>query len=96
MSPTIRQLDSGPIKVIEGHPVRLSCEVSGVPAPTLRWFRSNSSSIADASSGRASPVTGSYLDFPDGVRMNDRGNYVCLAENEAGSEQQEVFLDVIG
>ncbi|XP_040076953.2 hemicentin-2-like [Ixodes scapularis] len=27
--------------------------------------------------------------------MEDRGRYICMAENEAGVEQEEVFLDVI-
>ncbi|CAN7994178.1 unnamed protein product, partial [Ixodes hexagonus] len=93
--PQIHQTESSPIKVIEGHPVRLSCESSGVPTPSVKWLRSNGSSAAETSNGRASTENGFFLDFSDGVQMEDRGRYICLAENEAGIEQEELFLDVI-
>ncbi|EEC12088.1 hemicentin, putative, partial [Ixodes scapularis] len=95
VAPKIHQIESSPIKAIDGHPVRLSCEASGVPAPSIKWLRSNGSSAAETSSGRATTEGGFFLDFSDGVQMEDRGRYICMAENEAGVEQEEVFLDVI-
>ncbi|KAH7978763.1 hypothetical protein HPB49_006680 [Dermacentor silvarum] len=89
--PSIRPTaDPGPVVVVSGHPARLVCEASGVPAPTVSWFKTDAHGLARLRVG-----TGPFLDFTGGVSSEHEGCYVCLAENEAGSQERSVVLNVI-
>ncbi|XP_065302130.1 hemicentin-1-like isoform X4 [Dermacentor albipictus] len=89
--PSIRPTtDPGPVVVVKGHPARLACEASGVPAPTVSWFKTDAHGLARLRVG-----TGPFLDFTGGVSSEHEGCYVCLAENEAGSQERSVVLMVI-
>ncbi|KAH9359788.1 hypothetical protein HPB48_020981 [Haemaphysalis longicornis] len=87
--PSIRE-EPDPVVALRGRPARLSCEATGIPAPTVLWFK------ADPRGRKVLVGIGSFLDFPDGVTSEHQGCYVCVAENEAGSQERSVVLDVIG
>ncbi|XP_077561622.1 hemicentin-1-like [Haemaphysalis longicornis] len=86
--PSIRE-EPDPVVALRGRPARLSCEATGIPAPTVLWFK------ADPRGRKVLVGIGSFLDFPDGVTSEHQGCYVCVAENEAGSQERSVVLDVI-
>ncbi|KAL1417827.1 hypothetical protein MTO96_006084 [Rhipicephalus appendiculatus] len=89
--PSIRPtVDPGPVVAVSGHPARLACEASGVPAPTVSWFKTDSHGLARLRVG-----TGPFLDFTDGVSSDHEGCYVCVAENKAGSQERSVVLSVV-
>ncbi|XP_049273641.1 hemicentin-1 [Rhipicephalus sanguineus] len=89
--PSIRSpVDPGPVVAVRGHPARLACEASGVPAPTVSWFKTDSHGLARLRVG-----SGPFLDFTDGVTSDHEGCYVCVAENEAGSQERSVVLSVV-
>ncbi|XP_032515203.2 uncharacterized protein LOC116768570 isoform X1 [Danaus plexippus] len=88
------------IKGIEGEEVTLICQVSGVPAPRVRWIRSgrllaNTTISSNLNSGRI------FLLRSEGQTSNltiksadiqDSGQYTCNAENRAG--KAEVVLNL--
>ncbi|KAK8776434.1 hypothetical protein V5799_030217 [Amblyomma americanum] len=89
--PSIRPAaDPGPVVAVRGHPARLACEATGVPAPTVSWFKTDAHGFARVPVG-----TGPFLDFTDGISTDHEGCYICLAENEAGSQERSVVLNVL-
>lgn len=87
-------------KGLEGNEVTLVCQVSGVPAPRVRWVRGGrllaNTTSSNVNSGRAFMLRSeghtSNLTIKS-ADMQDTGSYVCNAENRAG--KAEVVLSLI-
>ncbi|GIY25107.1 hemicentin-1 [Caerostris extrusa] len=78
------------LTVKNGEHATLRCIAEGIPDPKVRWYKS---------SVEIQPV--SYIQItPDGslsiydVQETDAGEYTCVAENEAGSRNETMLLNV--
>ena len=65
----------------------LTCSVTGLPPPSIRWSRSG------GELGRNHRVQGNILRITQATAA-DRGLYVCLAENVAGRAQASAIVEV--
>ncbi|XP_027279680.1 hemicentin-2 isoform X2 [Cricetulus griseus] len=70
----------------------LLCEVSGVPPPTVQWFREGQ----PISPGEDTYLlAGGWMLKMTPAREQDRGLYSCLASNEAGEAQRKFSVEVL-
>ncbi|XP_012576655.1 PREDICTED: hemicentin-2 [Condylura cristata] len=65
-------------------PVTLRCEGTGVPPPSLRWWKDG---VALAASGGSLQI--------EKVDLRDEGVYTCVATNPAGESSSDVALKVL-
>ncbi|XP_052503745.1 LOW QUALITY PROTEIN: hemicentin-2 [Budorcas taxicolor] len=65
-------------------PVTLRCAGTGVPTPSLRWWKDG---VALAASGGSLQI--------EKVDLKDEGTYTCVASNLAGESRREVTLRVL-
>lgn len=65
-----------------GEAINLTCTATGIPTPTITWFR-DGSTIEGA--------VFQFLYFPS-VKPENRGYYYCTAENTQGSVQSDRIL----
>ncbi|KAG5850585.1 hypothetical protein ANANG_G00084020 [Anguilla anguilla] len=82
----------GTVTVVVNDPVRLECESSGVPPPSLTWLKDGSpvSSFSDGVqvlSGGGALAIGS-------AQVSDAGRYTCVAVNAGGEQEREYDLRV--
>lgn len=74
-------------QLIEGESLWLVCRVFGTN-PTVTWILPNNSTISNSTENiileHENGIANSAL-YIASVRMEDRGNYVCIAENAASS-----------
>ncbi|MEE6496324.1 hypothetical protein FKM82_002300 [Ascaphus truei] len=83
---------SDTVTVIVNNLVRLECEATGFPAPSLTWLKDGSpvSSLSDGiqilSGGRVLALTN--------AQIGDAGKYTCVAVNAAGEQQKDIDLSV--
>ena len=68
--------------ITEGHNVTLSCQVSGVPSPTVSWIKP-----------RGQRHNGHMLEVTQINRTQD-GEYRCEASNECGNSTKTATIDV--
>ena len=71
------------ITVIEGENRSLSCDVTGIPVPSVTW-----SKVSDGS--RTEGNTRELVN----VSRNDAGEYKCDASNFCGNDTKRTFLIV--
>ncbi|XP_071515141.1 fibroblast growth factor receptor-like 1 [Panulirus ornatus] len=76
-----------------GHNVKLKCQVSGVPEPTVTWFK-DGVELREGSLGGESRLTRHYLHLLD-LRPQDAGMYTCAAANPLGAAAANWTLRVI-
>ncbi|KAK3854928.1 hypothetical protein Pcinc_038641, partial [Petrolisthes cinctipes] len=62
-----------------GHNVKLKCQVTGKPEPTVTWFK-DGLELREGSLGGDSRLTRHYLHLYD-LRPQDAGTYTCAAAN---------------
>ncbi|KAG7174552.1 Down syndrome cell adhesion molecule-like protein 2-like 6 [Homarus americanus] len=91
---------SGPQVVSPGARVTLVCKVQGSPPPALSWtMRGRPAITADPRISRPGQVDGdqveSHLNITS-VRVEDGGQWTCLAENRAGHVEHTGRLNVRG
>nr|CAD2157874.1 unnamed protein product [Meloidogyne enterolobii] len=84
------ELRGGTTQVLENHDVVLACNASGEPPPVIAWQRNG----VLVETGARYSVENSFLKVVD-VRSSDSGIYVCVATNEAGTDQQAFTLEVL-
>ncbi|KAI8120669.1 Basement membrane-specific heparan sulfate proteoglycan core protein [Lucilia cuprina] len=74
-------------RVIQGHDFTITCEASGTPYPTIRWTK------VHESLGDNVHQSGNVLRIMN-ARPDNRGIYLCIVENEAGTDQTSTFIDI--
>ncbi|KAG5870426.1 hypothetical protein JTB14_026441 [Gonioctena quinquepunctata] len=87
---------------IEGKNVTMTCKISGIPEPNVRWMLKNKvianlsgSPIGGAKKLYVVHMTNSSSDLTIfSADLQDAGTYVCAAENKAGKAEASVNLAV--
>ena len=101
--------DNFTLVVNEGMSVTFTCNATGIPAPTIMWFRNNAEFNTTTNSrvrinDPTDPVivsspTGNVSSVSRGLMISDTmdpdsGTYSCVASNGVGSIEQEFELFV--
>lgn len=91
LEPKIRQM-----KVVAGNALELTCKAEGRPTPVISWILPNRTQVRGLNTerGRLSITADGALVVKD-VSLNDRGNYKCIASNQAGGDVATVQLHVV-
>ncbi|XP_067088290.1 pro-neuregulin-2, membrane-bound isoform-like, partial [Osmerus mordax] len=91
-APKLRRMRN-PLTVNEGSRLTVKCEATGNPGPTYRWFKDGnelkkSREIRIKTSQKNSKVQISR------ARLEDSGNYTCVAENPLGKDNSTSAVHV--
>ncbi|RXG69659.1 Hemicentin-1 [Armadillidium vulgare] len=68
----------------------LQCYGQGIPPPTIRWFKEDSSEVLPLS---FIEIKDGYLRI-SGVQASDGGTYTCVASNGVGTAEDQVTLSI--
>uniref|UniRef100_A0A3B5LKZ5 Hemicentin 1 n=1 Tax=Xiphophorus couchianus TaxID=32473 RepID=A0A3B5LKZ5_9TELE len=82
----------GTVTAVVNEAVKLECEASGVPVPSLTWLK-DGSPVASVSHGIQLPSAGRVLSLSS-AQVSDTGRYTCVAVNAGGEQQKEYDLRV--
>ncbi|XP_065607293.1 coiled-coil domain-containing protein 141 isoform X6 [Cyrtonyx montezumae] len=91
-TPNFSQLLSN-VTVMEGSPVTLEVEVTGIPEPTLTWYKKGQKVTASEHLQLSQKETKHTL-FIQKVCDNDAGLYVARAKNSSGTVSSSAILHV--
>ncbi|XP_055041761.2 hemicentin-1 isoform X1 [Misgurnus anguillicaudatus] len=80
----------GMITVVVNDPIRLECEASGLPTPSLTWLK-DGSPVSSFTDGIQILSGGRILSFIS-AQVSDTGHYTCVAVNAGGEQQREYEL----
>lgn len=81
-------------EVVTNNSVKLACPASGIPLPTITWYR-NSQPIVHNSSHYLLLDNGWTLEIRSAV-LDDTARFTCRAENVAGQNEKSFDLSVLG
>ena len=81
------------ISVNEKSQVKLDCQVTGTPKPTLKWFKEDTELHVSDKIKIETKFDTNLLIIKD-ISVKDRGIYKCQAENNAGTSVSKVFIDI--
>ncbi|XP_018799860.1 PREDICTED: basement membrane-specific heparan sulfate proteoglycan core protein isoform X9 [Bactrocera latifrons] len=74
-------------RIIQGQDFSITCEATGSPYPSIKWTKVHEA-LADNVQ-----QTGNVLRIIN-ARPENRGMYLCIAENIAGSDESNTIIDV--
>ncbi|KAM4642152.1 hemicentin-1 [Discoglossus pictus] len=83
---------SDTVTVIVNNLVRLECEATGFPAPSLTWLK-DGSPVSSFSDG-IQILSGGRVLALNNAQLGDAGKYTCVAVNAAGEQQKDFDLSV--
>lgn len=97
-APTKAQIIDSNIKEKEkehklGEPLQMTCKASGVPRPTIHWYKDNQDILINKKVLLSNDNT--VLDMKY-VTIEDEGNYKCVVSNRLGTEVRETNLKIKG
>ncbi|CAG6001978.1 unnamed protein product [Menidia menidia] len=92
--PRIQPTSKTYARVKPGNNIRFDCEVFGEPKPKILWMLPSNDVIAASNERYLMHVNGS-LDIRD-VKLDDAGEYVCMARNPGGEKRKKYKLDIDG
>ncbi|XP_065579048.1 basement membrane-specific heparan sulfate proteoglycan core protein-like isoform X5 [Artemia franciscana] len=84
--PTVR-LEPEKQTVSQGTACEIRCFATGDPTPTIRWSKVNEEISPNIQ------INGPLLRIPN-AKIDDRGVYVCMAENDGGVTQAAAIVEV--
>ncbi|XP_055020737.1 hemicentin-1 [Boleophthalmus pectinirostris] len=90
--PPVISSRGGTVTVVVNEPVRLECEATGVPLPSLTWLK-DGSPVASVSHGIQVLSGGRVLSLSS-AQVGDTGRYTCVAVNAGGEQQKYYDLNV--
>ncbi|KAM9642204.1 hemicentin-2 [Trichechus inunguis] len=79
--------------VLLSTPVRLTCNATGVPSPTLMWLKDGNPVSAAGTPGLQVFPGGRVLTLAS-ARASDSGSYSCVAVSAVGEDRRDVVLQV--
>lgn len=74
-----------------GESINLTCSSSGVPVPSVRWFKLNHASTTDGVQALANG-SGSALLSISSFSQSEVGQYICVAVNSIGLALSDTTL----
>ena len=77
-----------------GEMMSLHCITSGSPAPVIRWLKEGIQINTDDSSRYILYENGTLT--IDSLRLQDEGNYTCIASNTIGADSDVISIAVEG
>jgi len=84
--------DAEPVVMQEvGKTAEMECEAAGYPDPKISWVRQDGKLLP---SGQETLVSGK-LTIPN-VQRNNRGKYICTANNDVGTAKERILNLVVG
>ncbi|XP_037931811.1 basement membrane-specific heparan sulfate proteoglycan core protein [Teleopsis dalmanni] len=84
--PTIRRMKEEN-NVIQGQDFTITCEATGTPYPNIKWTKVHEPMADNVHQ------TGNVLRIIN-ARSENRGMYLCIAENSVGTDQANTIIDV--
>ncbi|KAB5571023.1 hypothetical protein PHYPO_G00220170 [Pangasianodon hypophthalmus] len=96
VKPRIMTVDSATVSVLAETNVLLRCQVSGDPKPVISWTKVSTGATIQASTkhGQRFEVLPNGSFVIKNVQLQDRGQYLCTAQNDFGSDRMVVTLIV--
>ncbi|XP_036769471.2 hemicentin-2 isoform X1 [Manis pentadactyla] len=91
--PRITLPPSLPGPVLLNAPVRLTCNATGAPSPTLMWLKDGNPVSTAGTSGLQVFPGGRVLTLAS-ARASDAGSYSCVAVSAVGEDRRDVFLHI--
>ncbi|XP_054440698.1 hemicentin-2 [Pteronotus mesoamericanus] len=82
-----------PGPVLLGAPVRLTCNATGRPSPTLMWLKDGNPVSTAGTSGLQVFPGGRVLTLAS-ARASDSGSYTCVAVSAVGEDRRDVVLHI--
>ncbi|XP_078604169.1 hemicentin-1-like isoform X2 [Branchiostoma floridae x Branchiostoma japonicum] len=79
------------ITTLVNFPALLSCEVTGVPAPTVTWYHEGALLDLDELNYQLLPSGSLRI---AAVKLSDRGVFTCQASNTQGTAERDLILQV--
>ncbi|XP_047380794.1 hemicentin-2 [Sciurus carolinensis] len=92
--PRITRAPSLPGPVLLGLPVRLACDATGVPSPTLIWLK-DGNPVSTAGAPGLQVFPGGRVLAVASARTSDSGSYSCVAVSAVGEDRRDVILQVL-
>ncbi|XP_062901403.1 immunoglobulin superfamily member 10 [Mobula hypostoma] len=95
--PRINREMAASLTVLADSEAFIPCEATGDPHPTIRWTKISTGATVTADTKRGNK----FEVFPNGtlsiqkIKVQDRGQYLCTAENQHGSDHLLVTLSVL-
>ncbi|XP_028402396.1 hemicentin-1-like [Dendronephthya gigantea] len=83
-APVIHSIPEPQITIFDGDHVNISCEASGIPVPSVSWYRRTDS---------WSKISGSMIQIKN-ANLSDSGTYECRAKNEFNETRKKVNIVV--
>nr|KAG5697851.1 hypothetical protein BaRGS_017108 [Batillaria attramentaria] len=79
---------------VESHPMTISLQLRGYPPPQVTWYHQGKKlALGDRYDTYVTPTGQVFLEFLN-MGWQDVGNYKCVAENELGTAEKTVKVDV--
>ncbi|XP_053361152.1 matrix-remodeling-associated protein 5 [Clarias gariepinus] len=96
VKPRIMTADSSTVTALAETNVFLRCQVSGDPKPLISWTKVSTGATIQASTkhGQRFEVLPNGSFVIKNVQLQDRGQYLCTAQNKFGSDRMVVTLTV--
>jgi len=79
--------------VVERRPIRMECDVSGVPPPAVTWTQDG---VRVSAGGGRRLLEGGRVLLLSATLVEDAGVYVCTARSVAGTDRKQFRLRVLG
>ncbi|KAI8479293.1 Hemicentin-1, partial [Branchiostoma belcheri] len=79
------------VTALVNSPALLSCEVTGVPAPTVTWYHEGAPLDSDELNYQLLPSGSLRI---TAVKLSDQGIFTCQASNTQGSSERDLLLQV--
>lgn len=97
MRPEIEESNIENGKVLKnslGEPLQLICRFSGIPRPTITWYKDDSEIVPEGNDSRMSLHDNNTILDIQFIKAEDEGKYKCVAANRIGSITRETVLKI--
>lgn len=84
------------LKLALGDPLVLRCRFSGIPHPTITWYKSGDVITSEGENARISLHENNTELNIHNVKREDQGKYECVAGNRVGRTSIETILEISG